>query len=60
MELKYDKIIFACNNDDCCVEYDHILVRAGGCYSLEETAPDCAICGTIMTFCERIEEAGEL
>lgn len=58
--MKYDKIIFACNNDDCPIEYEHVLIRAGQSLHLEEEGMFCTFCEHPMVFCERIEEAGDL
>lgn len=57
---KYDKIIYACNNDDCIVEYLHILVRSNQSVKYTEDIVVCPSCNIEMVFCELIEEAGDL
>lgn len=58
--MKYDKIILACNNDECDLEYIHMLIKAGTFEFIQEDMIPCSLCGIYLTFCERIEEAGDL
>ena len=59
--MKYDKIIWACNNDDCAVEYLHILVVSPAIEAkYTDDVVECTACGQEMTFCEIISEAGDL
>ena len=56
-EMKYDKIIFSCNDSECQVEYVHLYVR----HDLQNYEIPCPYCGArFLVFCEYIENAGKM